>query len=252
MGAPPGAERSVIQNVSFRLDAGEALGIVGPSGSGKSTLARFIVGVWTPTGGCARLAGIDVAGWNRSELGPHLGYLSQNIELFEGTIAENIARFGVVSADAVIAAARRAGVHEMILRMSNGYDTRIGLGGNVLSGGQRQRIGLARALYGNPSLVVLDEPNSNLDGQGEAALLSALRELKEGGASVILISHRPSTLEAVDKILVIRDGRVAEFGSRQDVLWKLNPKAADHRGELHEVQSAEQDSTIAALQGAPR
>jgi PrtD family type I secretion system ABC transporter len=248
VGAPPGAERLVIQNISFRLDAGEALGIVGPSGSGKSTLARFIVGVWTPRSGCARLAGVDVAGWNRSELGPHLGYLSQNIELFDGTIAENIARFGAVDAEAVIAAAKWAGVHEMILRMSNGYDTRIGLGGNVLSGGQRQRIGLARALYGNPSLVVLDEPNSNLDGQGEAALLSSLRELKKQGASVILISHRPSVLEAVDKILVLTDGNVAEFGPRQDVLWKLKPKVADRK-----VQSAEQElSTSAALQGAPR
>jgi PrtD family type I secretion system ABC transporter len=245
-GAPPGVERPVVQNVSFRLGAGEALGIVGPSGSGKSTLARFIIGVWRPTSGCARLAGVDVAGWNRSELGPHLGYLSQNIELFDGTIAENIARFGVADSDAIIAAAKKAGVHEMILHMPNGYDTRVGLGGNVLSGGQRQRIGLARALYNNPSLVVLDEPNSNLDGQGEAALLSSLRELKEQGASVILISHRPSVLEAMDKILVLKDGKVAEFGSRQDILWKLRANVAKQSDIRREVQPSEQELSAAA------
>jgi PrtD family type I secretion system ABC transporter len=246
-GAPPGVGRPVLRNISFRIGAGEALGIVGPSGSGKSTLARFIVGVWAPSSGCVRLAGVDVAGWNRSELGPHLGYLSQNIELFDGTIAENIARFSFAEAEAIIAAAKKAGVHEMILRMPDGYDTRVGLGGNVLSGGQRQRIGLARALYGSPSLVVLDEPNSNLDGHGETALLASLSEMKAQRASVIVVSHRPSVLEAMDKILVLKDGEIGEFGCRHDILWRLRANVAQRGDQPREVRPvAERESSTIA------
>ena len=227
-GAPPGVKTPVVNDVSFRLAAGDALGIVGASGSGKSTLARLVVGAWPPASGCARLAGVDVAGWKRSELGPHIGYLSQNIELFGGTIAENIARFQTPDPEAIVAAARQAGVHDMILRMPEGYDTPVGFGGNQLSGGQRQRIGLARALYGNPTFVVLDEPNSNLDGQGEEALQSALRDLKSQGATVIVITHRPSLLEMVDRVLVLRDGKVDHIGPRQEVLWRLTRGAAQN------------------------
>jgi PrtD family type I secretion system ABC transporter len=253
-GAPPGVEKPTIRDVSFRLDEGEALGIVGASGSGKSTLARFVVGAWRPASGCARLAGVDVAGWKRSELGPHVGYLSQNIELFDGTIAENIARFHVTDAAEIVSAAKRAGVHEMILRMSNGYDTRVGFSGALLSGGQRQRIGLARALYGNPTFVVLDEPNSNLDGQGEEALLSALRDLKERGATVIVISHRLTVLEAVDKILVLRDGTVEQLGLRHDMLGKLTrgihqQHQASHEPKVRELP-AQQPANDVALRSA--
>lgn len=228
VGAPPGANRPVISDVSFRLSEGDALGVVGPSGSGKSTLARLIVGAWSPLSGCARLAGVDVAGWKRSELGPHIGYLSQNVELFSGSIADNIARFQTPNAEAIVAASRKAGVHDMILRMPEGYDTPIGIGGNQLSGGQRQRIGLARALYGNPTFVVLDEPNSNLDAQGEEALQLALKELKGRGATVIVVTHRPSLLEAVDKVLVLREGKVEQFGPRQEILWRITRNAAQN------------------------
>ncbi len=221
VGSPPGLEKPVIDGVSFRLGAGEALGIVGPSASGKSTLAKLMIGVWAPTDGCARLDGASVADWDRAELGPHIGYLSQNIELFDGTVAENIARFDAVDAETIIAAAKDAGVHDMILRMPDGYATRVGRGGVTLSGGQRQRIGLARAIYGNPSLVVLDEPNSNLDGQGEAALLEALQNLKRRGVTLVVIAHRASVLEGVDKILVLRDGKVDQFGERDQVLQQL-------------------------------
>ena len=221
VGSPPGLEKPVIDNVSFRLGAGEALGIVGPSASGKSTLAKLMIGVWAPTDGCARLDGASVADWDRAELGPHIGYLSQNIELFDGTVAENIARFDAVDAESIIAAAKDAGVHDLILRMPDGYATRVGRGGVTLSGGQRQRIGLARAIYGNPALVVLDEPNSNLDGQGEAALLQALQSLKRRGVTLVVIAHRASVLEGVDKILVLRDGKVDQFGERDEVLQQL-------------------------------
>ena len=167
--------------MSFQVAAGESIGIIGPSAAGKSTLARVLLGVWPTVSGRVRLDGADIAHWNRDELGPYVGYLPQDIELFDGTVSQNIARFGPVDPERVVAAARRAGVHELILRLPKGYDTAIGEGGAVLSGGQRQRIGLARALYGDPVLVVLDEPNSNLDDQGEAALVKAIAELRRPG-----------------------------------------------------------------------
>jgi len=217
----PGTTTSIVRGVSFSLVPGESLGIIGPSASGKSTLARLLVGVWPAQAGKVRLDGADIFTWNKAELGPWLGYLPQDVELFEGTIAENIARFAEVDSDAVIRAARSSGVHDMILRFPQGYDTRLAADGTPLSGGQKQRIALARALYGEPNLVVLDEPNANLDDVGEKALVDALAELKARGATVILISHRPNVLCAVDKILMLRDGAVHMLGSRDEVFAAL-------------------------------
>lgn len=216
--APPGARLPVLRRISLAIPAGETVGIIGPSAAGKSTLARVILGVWPVAAGNVRLDGADIGTWNREELGPYVGYLPQDVELVDGSVKENIARFGKVDAEQVVAAAQRAGVHEMILTLPDGYDTEIGAGGMVLSAGQRQRIGLARAMYGTPVLVVLDEPNSNLDDQGEAALVRAVAQLKADGATVLLITHRPSVLNGVDKILVLRDGAVQTFASRDEVL----------------------------------
>lgn len=219
--AAPGSQVPILKGISFAIQPGEIVGIIGPSASGKSTLARLLVGVWPALSGKVRLDGADVYSWNKAELGPYIGYLPQDIELFDGTIAENIARFGDVDANKVVEAARQAGVHEMILRFPKGYDTPIGDGGSVLSGGQRQRIGLARALYGNPVLIVLDEPNSNLDDVGEAALVQAVRGLKQAGRTVVLITHRTSILAAVDKLLLLVEGTLQLFGPRDEVLAAL-------------------------------
>ncbi|MNZ84923.1 Type I secretion system ATP-binding protein PrsD [compost metagenome] len=217
----PGTNLPILRAISFNLSPGEALGVIGPSASGKSTLARLLVGIWPAQAGKVRLDGADVFQWNKEELGPWLGYLPQDVELFEGTIAENIARFGEVDGDAVIQAARQAGVHEMILRLPQGYDTRLSADGGALSGGQKQRVALARALYGDPSLIVLDEPNSSLDDVGEAALIQALSDLKRRGKTLVLISHRPTVLNIVDKILLLREGTVHMFGSRDEVFAAL-------------------------------
>ena len=217
----PGSPTPILRGVSFNLAPGEALGIIGPSASGKSTLARLLVGVWPAQGGKVRLDGADIYQWNKAELGPWLGYLPQDVELFEGSVAENIARFGAIDGEAVILAARQAGVHEMILHLPQGYDTHLSADGGSLSGGQKQRIGLARALYGEPSLIVLDEPNASLDDVGEAALLQALLDLKQRGKTLVLISHRPTVLSMVDKVLVLREGAVQMFGSRDEVFAAL-------------------------------
>ncbi|KPG94801.1 peptidase [Pseudomonas sp. RIT-PI-q] len=217
----PGTGNTILRGVSFNLSPGESLGIIGPSASGKSTLARLLVGVWPAQAGKVRLDGADIFTWNKGELGPWLGYLPQDVELFEGSIADNIARFGEVDSDAVIRAARTTGVHEMILRLAQGYETRLGTDGSPLSGGQKQRIALARALYGEPNLIVLDEPNANLDDVGEKALVDALAQLKNRGATVILISHRPNVLCAVDKVLMLRDGGVQMLGTRDEVFAAL-------------------------------
>lgn len=216
--APPGSTLPVLKRISFEVAPGEVVGIIGPSAAGKSTLARVMLGVWPTASGAVRLDGAEIGRWNREELGPHIGYLPQDIELFDGTVSENIARFGTVNAEQVVAAAQRAGVHEMILGLPKGYDTPVGVGGAVLSGGQRQRIGLARAMYGHPVLVVLDEPNSNLDEQGEAALVRAIAQLKSEGSTVFLITHRPNVLGGVDKVLVLREGMVHLFAPREQVL----------------------------------
>jgi PrtD family type I secretion system ABC transporter len=224
--APPGSNIPVIKGVGIRVSAGDALGIIGPSAAGKSSLARLIVGIWPAHSGAVRLDGADIQTWDRERLGPHIGYLPQDVELFDGTIAENIARFGEVEADAVIEAARMAGVHDVVLHLPSGYDTQVGVGGITLSGGQRQRIGLARALYRCPALVVLDEPNSNLDREGETALGHALAELKAKKCTVIIITHRPSILANVDYIMVMGGGLVEGFGPRDEVLGKyLRPAA---------------------------
>jgi ATP-binding cassette subfamily C exporter for protease/lipase len=223
---PPGQRAATLHLVNFSLGAGEVLGVLGASGSGKSTLARVLVGVWPTLGGTVRLDGADIHRWNRDDLGPYIGYLPQDIELFSGSIAQNIARFREADPQQVVAAAQQAGVHELILRMPQGYDTVLGEDGSGLSGGQKQRVALARALYGKPSLVVLDEPNSNLDTVGEAALASAIAQMKAQGTSVILVTHRSSALAKADKLLVLNEGRLQAFGPSQEVLKALSGAAA--------------------------
>jgi PrtD family type I secretion system ABC transporter len=219
--APRGTSKPILRGINFLLNPGEMLGIIGPAGAGKSTLARHLVGVLTPSAGVVRLDSADISIWPRSMVGPYIGYLPQDIELFSDTVAANISRFQTGSDKAIIQAAQTAGVHEMILRLPNGYETHVGEGGAVLSGGYRQRIGLARAVFGTPSLVVLDEPSSNLDSEGDAALTECVIALKQRGVTVIIVSHRPATLGVVDKILLIREGMAEMFGPRAEVMAKL-------------------------------
>ena len=225
-------DRPIIRHASFALQPGEALGIIGPSASGKSSLARLIIGIWQPTAGTVRLDGADIGRTERAEIGPFIGYLPQDVELFPGTVAENIARMGETNPDAVVKAAMAARVHELILRLPNGYDTIIGPGNHVLSGGQMQRIGLARALYGDPKLLVLDEPNSNLDAEGEATLLLTLQELRQTKTTVVLITHKPAVLKQMDKLLVMREGRMELFGPCEEVLLKLREAMAQSQEHL--------------------
>ena len=231
----------ILKNVGFSVPAGTVTAILGPSGSGKSTLARVMVGIWPNVSGDVLLDGVPVDSWNRIELGPYIGYLPQDIELFEGTIAENIARFSETNPAKVIVAAKSASLHEMILRFPKGYDTSIGEAGNLLSGGQRQRIGLARAIYDNPMIVVLDEPNANLDDMGEAALYKTVEELKAKGKTVFLITHRPGAVAVADRILLLRDGTVQADGPRDTVLADLQSAQ----------QAAEQAAKKAAGQRTP-
>ena len=227
--APPGAKVAVLKNLNFSVLPGDLLGVIGPSGSGKSTLARLLVGVWPAAAGTVRLDGANIYQWNKAELGPHIGYLPQDIELFGGSVSENIARFGEVDADQVVQAAKRAGVHELILHLPQGYDTVLGDGGAGLSGGQRQRLGLARAMYGDPSVIVLDEPNSNLDDQGEQALLQAIVALRQQGKTIILITHRTSIIGVTNKVLFLRDGVAEVYGPTEQVLAALQQKMVQNQ-----------------------
>lgn len=222
----PGSKAPILKNISFAVPAGSVVGVIGPSASGKSTLARALLGVWAPQHGVVRLDGADINNWDKRELGPYVGYLPQDIELFEGSISENIARFREVEPDKVIQAAKTAGVHEMILQLPEGYDTVIGSDGVNLSGGQRQRVGLARAIYGSPRLIILDEPNSNLDEVGERALAMAIQQLKASGATVFIITHRTSILAQLDRLLVMSNGAIGLYGPRDKVMAELNKQQA--------------------------
>ncbi len=224
--APPGAKSAVLKGLTLTIGKGDVVGVIGPSGAGKSTFARALLGIWPCNQGKIRLDGADVFTWDRSDLGPHIGYLPQDIELFEGTISENIARFGEIDPEKVVNAAKMADVHDLILHLPEGYDTMIGATGGNLSGGQRQRVGLARALYGDPQIVVLDEPNSNLDEIGEAALGNAIQRLKQKGATVIVITHRNNVLANVDKLLILNDGLVSVYGPKEQVIAHLQQQQA--------------------------
>jgi len=224
--AAPGSNIAIIKNISFSVPAGCVVGIIGPSAAGKSTLARALLGIWAPLQGVVRLDGADISAWDKHELGPHIGYLPQDIELFEGSVSDNIARFTRVDSEKVILAATTAGVHDMILLLPDGYDTVIGGDGVVLSGGQRQRIGLARALYGSPRLIILDEPNSNLDEVGDRALIAALHRIRLSGATLFVITHRTNIVSQLDRLMVMSNGGLSLFGPRELVLTELNAQQA--------------------------
>ena len=245
--APPGASTAVLKNLNLSLRPGDCLGLIGPSGSGKSTLARLLVGVWPAAVGTIRLDGANVYQWNKDELGPNIGYLPQDIELFAGTIADNIARFGAVDSEKVVAAAQLAGVHELILRMPKGYDTFIGDGGAGLSGGEKQRIALARALFDNPSVVVLDEPNSNLDEFGELALAQAILNLKQAGKTIVLITHRPNIIRNTNLLLVLRDGVALAFGPTEMVLQELSKFQAKHDAQAQVAEDSQSADSFQEL-----
>lgn len=228
--AAPGSGKTLVQNVSISLFSGQGVGIIGPSGSGKSSLGRALTGAWPAQKGTIRLDGAELEQWNSDRLGPSIGYLAQNVELFAGTVADNIGRFSPsATPEKIMEAAKLANVHELILSLPNGYDTQVGTGGGTLSGGQRQRIGLARALYGNPFLIVLDEPNSNLDAEGEEALTSAVMAARQKGAIVILIAHRANMLKVVDHVLVVNNGTMSAFGPRDEIMGKLKTRPDETR-----------------------
>jgi ATP-binding cassette subfamily C protein len=232
----PGSLRVILSDVSFTLKAGQGLGVIGPSASGKSTLARAITGVWPVGRGTIRIDGAELTHWSPEQLGPHVGYLPQDVELFAGTVAQNISRFEPdAPPEKIIAAARAAGVHELVLRLPAGYDTVIGDGGETLSGGQRQRIGLARALFGDPFLVVLDEPNSSLDAAGDEALTAAIAGVRERGGIVVIVAHRPSALAAVDRVLLLAEGRVQAFGPKEEIFARVVRSAGEPAPRLQAV-----------------
>ncbi|WP_084151016.1 type I secretion system permease/ATPase [Azohydromonas australica] len=237
---PQGMAKPVLADLDFSLEAGQALAIVGPSASGKSSLAKLLVGVWKPAQGSVRLDGVEISDWNHDELGPHIGYVPQEIEFFEGTVAENIARLGEVDAEKVVAAAKLVGLHETILSWPQGYDTMLGDAGFAVSGGQRQRLAIARALYGDPAFVVLDEPNANLDEVGEQALIATLRHLRERGATVVVTTHRPRVLGIMDRMLVLKGGRQVGFGAPKDLF-----------AAVQRAQPAPTPELAAAAPGAP-
>ena len=243
--APPGSKVPSLRGITMAFNQGDIVGVIGPSAAGKSSLARAILGLWPLMSGKVRIDGADIFQWDKDKLGKFIGYLPQDIELFEGTISENIARFGEVDSQKVVEAAQKAGVHDMILRLPEGYDTKLGAGGHSLSGGQKQRIGLARSLYDNPVFIVLDEPNSNLDDQGELSLISAISKLKENNTTVVLITHRPSILQVTNKLAVMQAGTLQAFGDTKEVLAKLNAskmqaQAATQKAQQHSGQQKTQ------------
>ncbi len=248
--APPGTQLPVLKGVNFALAPGDVVGIIGASGCGKSTLARLLVGVWPAASGTVRLDGADIYTWNKEELGPNVGYLPQDIELFGGTVSENIARFGPIDAEKVVHAATLAGIHELILHLPKGYDTILGDGGGGLSGGQRQRLGLARAMYGDPALLVLDEPNSNLDDAGEQALVVAINHMRQRGKTVILITHRTSVISATNKLLLLRNGIAEVFGPTQEVLQYLQENTIKQQQAQQQALLAQQKAQQQAQQDA--
>ena len=233
--APANAPSLVLVNIGFQIQPGETVGIIGPSGAGKSTLLRLMVGIWKPNSGTVRLDGADVYSWDRADFGRHIAYQPQDTELFAGTVRNNICRFAIAADDGdIISAAQAAGAHELILRLPKGYDTELGEAGVVLSAGQRQRVGLARTLYGDPKVIVLDEPNANLDAEGEAALLKAVEGAKARGATIVLVSHKPSIFGSADKLLVLRAGQIAQYGPREEVMRAFQAAA---RPALAEVKA---------------
>ncbi|HZV64880.1 MAG TPA: type I secretion system permease/ATPase [Telluria sp.] len=247
--AAPGASVPVLKGVTFAVAPGDILGVIGPSGSGKSTLARLLVGVWPAQQGKVRLDGADIFHWNKAELGPHIGYLPQDIELFGGTVSENIARFGEIDPEKVVLAAKQAGVHDLVLHFPEGYDTMLGDGGAGLSGGQKQRLGLARAMYGDPSIIVLDEPNSNLDDVGEQALLRAILDLRQRGKTIILITHRTSIIGATSKLLLLREGVAEMFGPTDQVMAALQQHTL--QAQQSQAQAQAQQAQRQTQTGAP-
>jgi ABC-type protease/lipase transport system fused ATPase/permease subunit len=218
VGVPPGHDKAVVAGINFELKAGQVLAVVGPSAAGKTSLVKLLLGVWAPAQGKVRLDGVEISEWSHDEVGPLVGYVPQEIEFFEGTVAENIARLGEVDADKVVAAAKLIDMHEIILGFPKGYDTLLGETGFAPSGGQRQRLAIARAVYGMPKYVVMDEPNSNLDELGETALIKTVLALKENGSSVIITTHRPRLINVVDMMLVLKAGKQVAFGSSKDML----------------------------------
>jgi PrtD family type I secretion system ABC transporter len=248
--AAPGQGKTVLADVAFTLEPGQTLAVVGPSASGKSTLAKLLVGVWKPAAGSARLDGVEISDWNHDELGPRMGYVPQEIEFFEGSVAENVARLGTVDADKVVAAARLVGMHETILSWPQGYDTLLGDGtGFALSGGQRQRLAIARALYDDPAYVVFDEPNANLDEAGEQALINTLRHLRERGATVVLTTHRPRVIGVADRMLVLKQGRQVGFGAPKDLFAAVGAKTAP--GNAATIGTTAAAGALAAAPQAP-
>ena len=249
---PPSGTVPSLKGISMRIEKGDVVGIIGPSAAGKSSLARVMLGLWPLTNGVARIDKADISQWNREDLGQYVGYLPQDIELFEGTVSQNIARFGEVEPEKVVEAATKAGVHEMILKLPEGYDTKIGPGGASLSGGQRQRIGLARALYNNPVFIVLDEPNSNLDDVGEAALVEAIKTLRAGGTTVVIITHRTNVLQATNKLALINNGVLELYGNTNDVLNAIAQKQQAAAGQAQAQAQAQAQRPAAAQSVVPK
>ena len=253
VGVPPGHDQAVLQGIAFSLTPGQVLAVVGPSAAGKSSLVKLLLGVWRPAAGSVRLDGVELADWSHDERGPLVGYVPQEIEFFEGTVAENVARLGEVNPEWVVAASRLIGMHEAILAMPQGYDTKLGDTGFALSGGQRQRLAIARAVYGMPKYVVMDEPNSNLDEVGEAALVHTIETLKAQGSTVVLTTHRPRLVSVVDRMLVLRAGKQVAFGPAQDILEavrKLQVVAAKPAEAAPSEASTEPPALAAAPGGA--